>query len=110
MNKKEKIKEGNAKTKTKKIPVSIPSDIPKIYATGALGGYSPHDFRILLYCEEPLQQDEIVPPENLEIMREVKAEIILSPLAAKETAQWLMEHVKEFEKEFGTIPGPETKK
>ena len=89
----------------KEIPLIVPSDIPKIYSTGAYGGYSSYDFRLLFYTEEPLQQDEIVTTEELKVVREVLAEIILSPLAAKQTAKWLSKKVEEFEGECGVIPG-----
>lgn len=90
------------------IPVVIPSDIPRIYATGAFGGFNPYDFRLLLFSDEPLEQDEILAANELNVMREVQAELILSPLAAKQTAKWLVKYVNEFEKKIGPIPEPET--
>jgi hypothetical protein len=38
--------------------------------------------------------------------REIKTEIILSPLAAKELAIWLDSHIKDYEKLFGEIKKP----
>jgi hypothetical protein len=38
--------------------------------------------------------------------RKIDAEIILSPLAAKELAKWLAEHVNDYEKLFGEIKRP----
>lgn len=98
--KEEKIKE------VLEIPVLIPSDSPKIYATGAFGGRSAHDFRIMLYSEEPIQQDELLAPGTLNVMREVKAQIYLPPLAAKQLSEWLNKQLDLFEKEIGPIPEP----
>jgi len=88
------------------IPVLIPSDIPKIYATGSYGGYSPFDFRLMLFSEQALQEDKIISPKKIDIAREIQAEIILSPLAAKHLAIWLLNQVEKFEKEIGPIPDP----
>ncbi|HPH48948.1 MAG TPA: DUF3467 domain-containing protein [Methanothrix sp.] len=38
--------------------------------------------------------------------RRIDTEIILSPLAAKELAKWLGEHVNDYEKLFGEIKRP----
>jgi len=89
------------------IPLIIPSNIPRIYATGVLGGFNACDFRLLLFSDEPLEQDEILLPQDLNVMREVQAEVILSPLAATKTAKWLMKYVEEFEKKIGPIPEPQ---
>jgi hypothetical protein len=89
------------------IPFIIPSDIPKVYATGATGGYSETDFRVLLYCEEAAPRDEVLPAGKLEVERVVQSEIMLSPRAAKKIAKWLTQSVEEFEGKFGKIPGEE---
>jgi len=91
------------------IPVIIPTNIPKIYATGSYGGYSPFDFRLMLFSEQALQEDEIISPRNINIARQVQAEIILPPLAAKQLAKWLLNQVEKFEKEIGPIPEPSSK-
>ncbi len=98
--------EKNKPGKNDNIPFLIPSGAPTIYATGAFGGYTPHDFRIFLYSEAPHQQDEILPPGKIAVMREIQSELVMSPLAAKELAHWLLEKVKGFEKDFGSIPAP----
>jgi len=104
------MNEQNKMNKSKiEIPIIIPSDSPKIYASGVFGGYGAQDFRILFFTEEPLQQDELLPPGKLKSMREVKAQIVLFPLAAKLTAQWLMKQVELFEKNVGPIPQPKPK-
>ena len=38
--------------------------------------------------------------------RKIEAEIILSPLAAKELATWLQAHIQDYEKLFGEIKKP----
>jgi hypothetical protein len=98
------------KNKEKKMPMIIPSDSPRIYANGAFGGYTPQDFRLMFFSEEPLQQDAILTEENISLKREVQAEIILAPLAAKQLLKWLSQKVEGFEKQFGKIPSPPEKK
>ncbi|MDD3753833.1 MAG: DUF3467 domain-containing protein [Methanobacterium sp.] len=93
-------------TLKKEPPFMHPSEAPRIYASGVFGGYTPHDFRLFLYSEEPMRQDEIFSSSTIEIMREVQGEIILSPLTAKELVIWLNKRVKEFEDNFGEIKLP----
>lgn len=38
--------------------------------------------------------------------RKIEMEVILSPLAAKELARWLSEHIKDYERKFGEIKRP----
>lgn len=83
---------------------------PKFIVNGAYGGHGSYDFRLLLYSEEPLQQDELIKLRELDVVREVLAEVILSPLAAKQTAEWLKKYVKKFEEENGPVPGPKNLK
>lgn len=98
--------------KSVELPVIIPSEIPRIYATGAFGGVSAVDFKIFLFSEEPEQQDEVFDPKRLTIIREVKAQISLSPLAAKQIAIWLTKQVEAYEEQIGPInmPVPESDK
>ncbi|MFH0961732.1 MAG: DUF3467 domain-containing protein [archaeon] len=70
--------------------IKIPEDMPKVYAIGAAGGFTPYDFRILFFDAGRHQ------PEG-------RVEIALSPLAAKELRDWLDGLVKEFEKKVRKI-------
>jgi hypothetical protein len=80
-------------------------EFKQIYAIGAIGGHSPYDFRIAFYNDSPKALME--PGKQVTIMeREIKAEVILSPLAAKELAIWLDSHIKDYEKIFGEIKKP----
>jgi hypothetical protein len=80
-------------------------DFKQIYAIGAIGGHSPYDFRIAFYNDSPKTSQE--EGKSMTVMeRKIDAEIILSPLAAKELAKWLAEHVKDYEKLFGEIKRP----
>jgi len=75
----------------------------QIYSVGAMGGHSPYDFRISFYNDTPKSREG----KQISVMeRKVEAEITLPPLAAKELAEWLNGHVKEFEKQFGEIKKP----
>jgi len=80
-------------------------DFKQIYAIGAIGGHSPYDFRIAFYNDSP--KASIEEGKSMTVMeRRIDAEIILSPLAAKELAKWLGEHVNDYEKLFGEIKRP----
>ncbi|MBC7080482.1 MAG: DUF3467 domain-containing protein [Methanothrix sp.] len=77
----------------------------QVYAIGAIGGHSPYDFRISFYNDSP--RAFIEGGKQLStVERSMEVEVILSPLAAKELAEWLMNHIKEYEKLFGEIKRP----
>jgi hypothetical protein len=81
------------------------SDFKQVYAIGAIGGHSPYDFRIAFYNDSP--KSMIEGGKSVTVMeRKIDTEIILSPLAAKELASWLGEHIKDYEKHFGEIKRP----
>lgn len=103
----EKKDESKVSKKNDRIPYLYTSETPQFYATGAFGGYTSHDFRLMFFAEVPLTKDEIQSAINLKVIREVKSEIIMSPLAAKELVDWLSKKVEEFEKDFGKIPEPQ---
>ncbi|HON36937.1 MAG TPA: DUF3467 domain-containing protein [Methanothrix sp.] len=80
-------------------------DFKQIYAIGAVGGHSPYDFRIAFYNDSPRTTRE--GEKNITVMeRKIEMEVILSPLAAKELARWLSEHIKDYERKFGEIKRP----
>ncbi len=77
----------------------------QIYAIGAIGGNSPYDFRIAFYNDSPKAIAE--GGNQMTVMeRKIEAEIILSPLAAKELSTWLQAHIQDYEKLFGEIKKP----
>lgn len=80
-------------------------EFKQVYAIGAIGGHSPYDFRIAFYNDSPKALMDS--GKQITVMeREIKSEIILSPLAAKELANWLDSHIKDYEKIFGEIKKP----
>jgi len=88
-----------------KVEISKSSDFSQVYAIGAIGGHSPYDFRIAFYNDSP--KTLVEDGKNMTVMeRKIDTEIILSPLAAKELANWLVEHIKDYEKVFGEIKRP----
>ena len=85
--------------------ISKSSDFKQVYAIGAIGGHSPYDFRIAFYNDSP--KTLVEDGKSMTVMeRKIDTEIILSPLAAKELANWLVEHIKDYEKVFGEIKRP----
>lgn len=77
----------------------------QVYAIGAIGGHSPYDFRIAFYNDSPKALVEGGKKMTV-VERKIDAEIILSPLAAKELANWLNGHIKDYERLFGEIKKP----
>lgn len=87
-------------------PYIYRSEIPKSYVTGAFGGFTPHDLRIMFFSEVPYSQDQILPAGDMKIIREVQCEVTMSPLAAKELVIWLQKKIDDFEETFGEIKLP----
>jgi hypothetical protein len=88
-----------------KVEILKSSEFKQVYAIGAIGGHSPYDFRIAFYNDSPRAQVEDGKSLTA-IERKIDTEIILSPLAAKELANWLGEHIKDYERVFGEIKRP----
>jgi hypothetical protein len=89
------------------VEITRSTEFRQIYAIGAIGGHSPYDFRIAFYNDSPKALMD--GGKQMTVMeRKIEAEIILSPLAAKELANWLNGHIKDYERLFGEIkkPGP----
>lgn len=87
------------------VEITRSPEFRQIYAIGAIGGHSPYDFRIAFYNDSPKAIME--GDKNVTVMeRKIEAEIILSPLAAKELATWLNGHLQDYEKIFGEIKKP----
>lgn len=87
-----------------RIDINKSKDFRQVYAIGALGGHSPYDFRLSFYNDSPKSFSE--KRELQAIERTIETQIILSPSAAKELANWLMAHVKDYENMFGPITQP----
>ncbi len=68
-------------------------DFKTIYAVGAIGNWTPYDFRINFYSEKVMEDEEEAYVNN--------SQIILSPQATKEFALWLMQNVKDYEATYG---------
>lgn len=68
-------------------------DFRTIYAIGAIGSWTPHDFRINFYSEKIADENQDSYVND--------AQVVLSPPAAKEFAIWLMQNVQEYEKMLG---------
>ena len=87
------------------LEISKSDKFRQIYAVGAMGGHSPYDFRIAFYNDSP--KAAVKEGKQVSVMeRKVETELILSPLAAKELADWLNSHIKEYERQFGEIKKP----
>jgi len=64
-------------------------DFKTIYAVGAIGTWTPYDFRINFYNEKVIEDEEEVFVND--------TQVVLSPKATKEFALWLLQNVKDYE-------------
>lgn len=92
--------------KTVQIPVKISENPEQIYMTGAFGGFTPYDFRIMIYNEVMKQKDHVI--EEGTLVRESKYQLIMSPLTAKELSIWLQKNIEAYEEESGEIKVPKS--
>jgi len=86
-----------------RIPVKIKyaEDFRRIYATGALGGFNGLDFRVSFFNDVVNHPEEPTQPPT--VTREIKVEVILTPVALKQLTKWLNQHLTELEKVIGEI-------
>jgi len=86
-----------------RIPVKVKyaEDFMRIYATGAIGGFNGYDFRIAFFND--IVNHPEGPSQPPTVTREIKVEIILSPVALKQLTRWLNQHLTELEKIIGEI-------
>ena len=82
------------------------------YVTGAFGGISPTDARMILYLDrlEPEVVSGGTPGQMriTKINRELQVELHMSPVEFKVLAQWMARHVQQFEENFHEIQlGPQ---
>ncbi len=83
------------------ISLIIPEDVEQIYITGALGGFTTHDFRLITF-------NEVIKPTNaingaVNLVRESKQVLVMAPTTAKELRNWLDMQIKEYEANNGEI-------
>ncbi|MEM2929811.1 MAG: DUF3467 domain-containing protein [Thermoproteota archaeon] len=86
-----------------RIPVKMryAEDFVRIYATGAIGGFNGIDFRIAMFNDVVNHPED--PSQPPTVTREIKVEVILSPVALKQLTKWLNQHLAEIEKIVGEI-------
>lgn len=75
-------------------------ELKQVYMTGATGGFTPHDFRLLIFTEKPEESDD---PDSLIMVRDIHHEIIMSHLSVKELYIWLGKSIKQVEDQVGEI-------
>jgi len=68
-------------------------DFKTIYAVGAIGTWTPYDFRINFYSEKVSEEEEESYIND--------TQVILTPKATKEFAYWLMQNINEYEAIYG---------
>jgi len=91
----------------RKLPVKVKysPEFRRVYCTGSYGTFNGIDFRIGFFTDIVEQAEE--PTATPTAMREVQAEVILTPFALKRLRDMLDKYVKEIEKSIGEIKMPE---
>lgn len=93
MDKKEK------KMEKVQVPLELSSEVDQVYMTGAIGGYTPHDFRLIIFNEVTKEKNS----EELRLVRNVSHEIIMSHRAVMELYNWLGDHIDDYNKKVEEI-------
>jgi len=88
-------RESKTDDKSDQVALVRNADFRQIYAIGAVGSWTPYDFRINFYSERG--EDESGP------FLVNDAQVVLSPRAARELSQWLMRNVREYEAREGKM-------
>ena len=104
-----------SKKKYRKVPkfeVETDPDYKLIYATGVFGSVNPNDGRIIFYVDQVVPEMSDKPGQMRvgKIKRKLLIEVHVSPNQFKDIANWMIGHIRNFEKEFGRIPSVPTKK
>jgi len=88
------------------IPVEVRYDegFKRVYVTGAVGGFNGYDLRIAFFLDYIKHGEE--PVSKPKAVREIKMEVVLSPLAAKQLSEWLNIQVQNMEKFIVEAKGP----
>ena len=84
-------------------------DFKRFYSSGVFGGHTtPYEFKMIVYQEgyEDVSEGTVTGREPPVILRELQAEITMSPEQAKALLSFLDRHIKAYEKQFGKIPAP----
>ncbi len=86
-----------------RIPVKMKyaEDFKRVYATGAIGGWNGLDFRVAFFNDVINHPED--PSQPPTVTREIRVEVILSPVALKQLTKWLNQHLAEVEKIVGEI-------
>lgn len=83
-------------------------EFKRFYSSGVFGGHTPYEFKMIVYQEgyEDVSEGTVTGREPPVILRELQAEITMSPEQAKALLSWLERHIKAYEEQFGKIPSP----
>jgi len=92
-------------TKQPKIIVSKDQNYQTINLGGAIGGYRPGFFEMIIYSEE-LEPEETMKTGSPTIKRVFKCRIVADPVQAKIFYTWLKNQIEGYEKTFGEIKVP----
>ena len=85
------------KAKSLKLFLKKGEGFRSIYVTGAIGAFSPYDFRLLFYSHVPEVPEELKQTDALSITQTVQVEVVMSKKVAKELRDLIDRQIKEEE-------------
>jgi len=94
-----------------KIEVSEDPNYRSVIVNGMFGGHRPGYFEAIVYTDELVGKEALstlqLAPERAFVKRTIQCRLVFDPVTAKSIANWLNNHIKEYETVFGKIPSPE---
>lgn len=84
----------------KEVNIEIKEDSKQIYVTGATGGFTPYDFKIVLVNDIVTNEGH---NEYTLIKKESSYQLVMSPFVAKQFSNFLDNMIKSFEEDNGKI-------
>lgn len=96
---------------TPKIDANEHPQYRTINVGGAVGGYRPMFFEVIIYSDETTATEALasadLAPERSTVKRTIECRLLIDPFKAKSIYKWLERNIVEYEKIFGRIPSPE---
>jgi hypothetical protein len=86
-----------------------------VFATGVFGGVNPNDGQMIFYLDrfkpETVNTPRLGAQKLKNIRREMQVEVHMTPAQFKAVAEWMKNHVEQYENNFGLMtPTPPKKK
>jgi len=85
------------------VPLIVNHELKQIYVTGAIGGHTAHDFRLLFFNEITKEKND----NSIGLVRSIDYEVIMSHRAVRELYSWLEKHIKKYDEQMKELKNEE---